>query len=151
MDSHLLGVEVGTGACARPPASPGTSRSVDHPPTHFFVKKKFSSIAQRLRRRKSRACSATLMPSAAQGVSHAQAGAFSLRKKRPAGIRLSAWQGRRKSVQTYPLFPSLKNNGIPKGRVPLAELEAEPRGLSPTPAGTGRGALRGRRTASRPG
>ncbi len=36
---------MGTGACARPhPCLAGTFRREDRPPTHFFVKKKFSSI-----------------------------------------------------------------------------------------------------------
>ena len=42
------------------PCLADTSFVADRPPTHFFVKKKFSPIAQKLRRRKSRACCDTL-------------------------------------------------------------------------------------------
>ncbi len=55
-----------------------TSCVVDRPPTHFFVKKKF-------------------IPAPGREL-------FSLRKKRPAGIRLSAWQ---EEGSLYRLSPPL--------------------------------------------
>ena len=71
---------------------------------------------------------------------------FSLRKKRPAGIRLSAWQGEGSLYRLNPtLFPALKspsNNGNPRG-IPSPWQEREGRALAALPFGRA-GSRRGR-------
>ena len=68
---------------------------------------------------------------AAQRMSRRQEGAFFFTKK--AYLRESdSLRGRRKEVCTDPpLFPPFKNYGVQGDLIPLAELEAEPRGLFP--------------------
>ncbi len=92
--------------------------------------------AQHLRRRKSRACSVTLgtfcrmngcatlggfipslckIPMRRRKCPARRRELFSLRKKRSAGIRLSAWQRGASLYRPAPLFSALKNNGNPMG------------------------------------
>jgi hypothetical protein len=72
--------------------------------------------------------------SAAQEVPNTQEGAFFFTKKAYCGNQTLCVAESRKSVQTHPPTPSaLKNNGIPKGRVPLAGARGQsPRGLGST-------------------
>ncbi len=73
-------------------------------------------------------------PYAPQEVPRTQEGAFFFTKKAYCGNQTLCVAESRKSVQTHPPTPSaLKNNGIPKGRVPLAGARGQsPRGLGST-------------------
>ena len=124
LDSHLLGVGVGTGACALPPYLAGTPRSDDRPPTHFFVKKKFIPVcgaAPATQKVSSVRCAESL--GGTGGIPHA-GGSFFLYEK--SVLRESdCLRGRRKEVctdLTPPLFPSLKKMGIQGGPGPLGRV-----------------------------
>ena len=129
LDSHLLGVGVGTGACALPPYLAGTPRSDDRPPTHFFVKKKFIPVcgaAPATQKVSSVRCAESL--GGTGGIPYA-GGSFFLYEK--SVLRESdSLRGRREEVSTD-LTPTLsapkkalKKDGNPRGaRPPWQELE----------------------------
>ncbi len=96
------------------PCLADTLQEDDRPPTHFFVKKKIHPF---VRRRKCPARRREL---------------FSLRKKRPAGIRLSAWQTFRSLHRSHPTpFPPLKRRESKGSQLPLAEVWGQrPQGLA---------------------
>ncbi len=121
MDSHLFRV-MEEQNCS--PCLADTFRRNDRPPTHFFVKKKFihtSGAATATQRTSSLFC-------AGSPVRHRESPArrrelFSLRKKRTAGIRLSAWQREGSLYRLDPTpFPPLKSPlklRVPRGFNPL--------------------------------
>jgi hypothetical protein len=155
LDSRLWGViEVWNfGSCLT-----GTPCVVDRPPTHFFVKKKFSSIggaAPATQKVPSVFChardflcgvglGATLeisspvcagIPVRRRKYPAGRRELFSLRKKRTAGIRLPAWQWFGSLYKLNPTpFPPLKKPlkrwESKGGQAPLAKRETESRGLA---------------------